>query len=149
MNKRNVKKLATHLHGLRDTPKRFHWPTWSGYISDPNRSPDKITRVKHDCGTCACVGGWAVALFGYSWWRSQSVADRARSLLGLSEDQSRALFYPTNAPGLHSTWMGHSEDVPPQAAAMVLENLLETGEVDWSIIGPRICYDKFGQEVKR
>lgn len=46
------------------------------------------------CGSVGCIAGWACALFGEP--NSAMLGCTARHLLGLSEDQARELFFPSN-----------------------------------------------------
>lgn len=94
-------------------PERFDMHI-SGFVSDA---------VAGDCGTPACIGGWARALF--------KVRDDLRVVgfhLGLSEEDSGELFYWLNtAPDL--TY----DDVTLPMAVAVLDHYLATGKIDWSV----------------
>lgn len=82
----------------------------------------------HDCGTPACIAGWANYLHnsdGREQVRMES-AYRARLWLGLGEEDADELFgIGEDDPGL--------ESVTPTHAAAVLRHLADTGEVDWSV----------------
>ena len=97
-------------------PSSFDMSIWGTYES---------------CNTAVCIGGWAVRLFNLKQpplrglfvkliAGEKLVADH----LGLTEDQADALFYPPN-------YKDHY--YPLQQAVAVLDHLIETGEVDWTI----------------
>ena len=74
------------------------------------------------CGTAACIGGWADALFqpGITLPGLAETSD----LLGLSGLQLNALCFPER--------FCHGE-VTPAEAADVLTHLINTGEVNWAV----------------
>src|SRR4051812_36357494 len=86
------------LEYLRDflralPPERFDVSGWfTGAGSFVDRQPAVVTR---DCGTAACVAGWTWALF-LPRKRLRNIEERAAGLLGLSEPEAIALFYPPN-----------------------------------------------------
>jgi hypothetical protein len=78
----------------------------------------------HECGTPACIGGWASRLRGefmdptrVGKWLGLSVDD-ARNLFGVTyfEDRTTANFNATTAD-----------------AVRVLDHYLSTGRIDWSV----------------
>ena len=77
-----------------------------------------------DCGTSACIGGWTDRLCGPPGNRDSTVTART---LGLDEEVANELFFMTETPV-------RMMDVTREHAVRVLDHLLETGEVDWSII---------------
>lgn len=93
----------------------------------------------HGCGTCACIGGWAVlTLFPKDDWRRLNSAageEEIGRLLGLSHVETDNLFFPINLP--EEIYYGGGWSIITQKnAAEVLNHLLETGEVDWKVITP-------------
>ena len=108
MNRENIKRVRDHLAEL--SPERFDMEVWGP-------GPKAL---RHDCGASACIAGWAQAILSPRstmdpWWK-------AERLFELSPEQSADLFL---APG-------HRDATTSQAVA-VLDHLLETGEVDWSV----------------
>lgn len=101
------------------------------------------------CGTCACIAGWASALLGpvTDELEDNEMIEVGSKLLGLEDRTARELFIPWINSNLDHSWFQNINDIPPKAGAMVLDHLLETGKVDWSIIGPRRCYDEAGKEI--
>lgn len=98
---------------LRELPKeRFSMAHW----------PDAAEL--HRCGTAACIGGWADAI-----WGRTTTNDEAGERLGLSADEAWALFYPS------SDWL--NTDTTIAQALRVVDHFLATGEVDWSKAGER------------
>lgn len=112
-------------------PSRFNMSYFSHAPADDEHDL-RATRIRSDCGTTACIAGWAVALFTYS-----DVADGmgvASTLLGLPIDVAEPLFYA----GMDlDTDRGGEWDATPAQAADVLTHLLATGEVDWAVAKPR------------
>jgi hypothetical protein len=94
--------------------------------------PDKSG---HDCGTTACIAGWAIAMKKGTWIVEELALDvmgnmeldvdkEASSYLEIGYSTSADLFYrwPTGTmPG----------EVTPELAAATLRLLAETGRVDW------------------
>lgn len=117
--------LRDFLRGL--PAARFNMGNFSetvdGYDTDLS-----AYEVRHNCGTTACIAGWAEALFTNSNCISHD--GEATRLLGLSHVAASLLFY-ANADneddGAETYW-----DATPQQAANVLDHLIRTGEVDWS-----------------
>lgn len=89
-------------------------PGWPEYCDDPISAAD----VRNDCGTTACIAGWAEALFT----EVEDIGGNAEELLGLGEPVANKLF--------HGFPRGN---IRPAQAADVLDHLIRTGEVDWSV----------------
>ena len=78
-----------------------------------------------DCGSAACIGGWARALFR----TSGPINIVGVTKLGLSADGVDRLFFP-HADMADGTWAMCATTAD---AADVLDHLIRTGEVDWSV----------------
>lgn len=72
-----------------------------------------------DCGTPMCILGWARAMLGTIDTHAVSEA------LGLSDFQAKILFL--------NGFVIRPQPTAPQALA-VLDHLIATGEVDWSVV---------------
>lgn len=148
MNRDNILKVREHILALEDQ-RRFNMNYFLSQIDQEGPSYYDPTVLLHNCGTCACLAGWTAGLLDDQLTDEQrdrnSIADRGRVLLGLDSSQADRLFHPYN---LHPSWGDEWEAIPPRGAVEVLDHLLETGEIDWSIIGRKICYDDDGREVK-
>ena len=89
----------------------------------------------HECGTVGCIAGTCVLMFSelaadlpqYGRVRWSLVTDEAQALLELTAKQADELFEPMNC-GIPSSWYDSREKV-----TKVIEHLIQTGEVDWSI----------------
>lgn len=117
MNRENITKVRDVIAAL--PAERFDMSDW---LNDyPNET---FGRALKDCGTAACIGGWAVGVLKprtrASSWEIPSIA---RRILGLSLDQADKLFQPVPCDDRHL--------LTPAQAVRVLDILLETGEVDW------------------
>ena len=118
MNKDNILAVADAIEKHSIAELGFNMSLYGGKTgpSDPDLSG-------HNCGTVACIAGWAdKVLTG----RDPDVhsSDYAQGLLGLSAEQAIDLFVP-------SDWAKNT--ITPAHAVAVLRNLAETGEVDWSV----------------
>jgi hypothetical protein len=125
INRENVQKVRDHIANL--PPEHFRMDWWVATLSERgynHKPPSREQLINHTCGTCACIGGWTMALLG----KTEDLLgpeDDAGKLLGLSASQADKLFYP------HGTGKSYSEYTIPDAVA-VLDHLLATGEVNWS-----------------
>jgi len=122
----NIERLTVLRDVIINLPDgRFNMNTWVGFIEgDDDEDPLTASQIRHDCGTCACIGGWADALFREPDDRPMDHTVTATGeLLGLTSDQSFELFTPKGV-----VW----PDVTQEKAAEVLTRLIETGEVKWS-----------------
>jgi hypothetical protein len=115
MNVENIKIVRDHIAGL--PPEQFNMHT-SG----------------DDCGSPCCIGGWANRLtYDADDWHpliSSFGEPDAMTALGLDDATAHALFYP----GVTTRIGGNPYGVRPAQAVRVLNHLLASGEVDWSII---------------
>lgn len=109
MNRENIKRVRDHIAGL--PPEQVNMGTF--------------LREK-SCGTVACIAGWAQQLSG--------VRDTQRchfDWLGLT-DKHYGLYVPEgwfSDAGLTD----EKRRYPKSRVVAVLDHLLETGEVDWSV----------------
>lgn len=102
------------------------------------------TNVGHQCGTVACIAGWASMFLredgtGLLQRPRREIDipafdDLGAHLLGLDENQANSLFEPMNYEFENADidW----GQITPAQAAKVLRHLAATGEVDWSIVLP-------------
>lgn len=116
MNVVNIKRVRDHIAGLE--PEQFDMGWW-GDINHP----------QHTCDTAACIGGWTEALLSN---RALESTPEVGALLGLDAMASAALFYP-DAIG---RFVPLSPSTTTTQAVAVLDHLLATGEVDWSVASP-------------
>lgn len=79
-------------------------------------------------GSPGCVGGWLVEKFQQP--KGQDIRNVGVALLGLTWDQASDLMFPAR---FH---MGDGDNpyrANPNDAADVIDHLLKTGDVDWSV----------------
>lgn len=97
---------------------------------DMGRAGEPEDAESGECGTAACIAGWARAKFRYagcSW--AQDLDPLAADLFGLGEADAAALFYPVGAFNADRDYYAAT----PDEAAIVLDHLIQTGRVDWSV----------------
>ena len=116
----NIDHLADVIEAL--DPERFsmhHW--WR--TKDGRTNVDEMPTVEHNCGTAACIGGWAGAIFHpHNREAAEDMWTIGEELLGLDYDRTNELFMPT----------GFSHEPFTQAhAVQTLRQLARTGEVNW------------------
>lgn len=98
----------------------------------------------HDqgCGTACCIAGTANAFHFIRTaqpWDGDSLNNPALAigLLGLTEDQAEALFYPFAWDGETGSREAIGDTnwsrISPEHAARVIRHLMATGEVNWNL----------------
>lgn len=123
LNIPNIKRVRDHIAGL--PPEQFDMSWWAGNPTvQANIQPADLL---HNCGTCGCIGGWTEALLfprlGADWPERGDY--EIGGALGLSDAQSDELFYPSG--------IGNWKSISIQKAVAVLDHLMATGNVDWSV----------------
>lgn len=126
-----AKTAYGHLSWIRklilDEPKRYNQKSW---IVGPRVEPslwshhmDKQISLYAaeglpQCGTVACVAGWAIASFQETYPKSQiNISFKAEKLLGLTESQADELFGGDAIEKLYREKFGYDSDVPkPQTS---------------------------------
>lgn len=118
-------RLAYLRDFLRELPReRFnmlHFGLSDGRYGYSTVAPVDVFK---ECGTAACICGWTNVLFG---GRETDDEHAAAHILGLDIEASENLFYP------HGWGSDLWSVIPPSAAVAVLDHLIATGEVDWSV----------------
>jgi hypothetical protein len=110
LNRENIRKVRDRIATLDG--ERFNMGRW------PN-----IEEFAHDCGTAACIGGWAEFVNGRAFPSGEKLEAVGR-MFGVSTREADRLCFPP-------TWM---DGVNTRAQAVaVLDHLIATGEVDWSV----------------
>jgi hypothetical protein len=87
-----------------------------------------FTRARGECGSPACIGGWARVLFG----KYGDVTSVVHGAFDLSWSVASSITYPD---AIMADGRCAFKASPAQAADMIT-HLLRTGEVDWSQAGP-------------
>ncbi len=116
MNRENIQKVRDHIVAVDAT--RFDMTVWCRKAGGVAHDIEPAELV-HNCNTAGCIGGWAEGLLR----KGRDDGTSAQDLLGLDEDQAYELFYAWDGPGL--------DKITQAQAAMVLNHLLATGNVDW------------------
>lgn len=123
-----------NLTRLRDTilavPDQFDMEHWARDASGNSTTRDQL--LAHNCGTAACIGGWASVIF------FQESADpdpvmvseyEVAEVLGIEDWQADQMFFPARrTPDGNCPYQTTNVQ-----AARVIDHLIETGEVDWEV----------------
>ena len=124
MNVENILKLAA----LLESPQAEKHFSMYDYIHVRDDLPIEVTKLQEvfkDCGTEACIAGWAAFLA-----KPHEVIDKfdirqvAVEYLELDPYTSAHLFVAGVAMSV----------TDPKDAALVIRNLIATGKVDWSLV---------------
>ena len=122
--------LRDHIAAL--DPSRFNMAVWSQSDLDA-LSTATLYQMQHNCGTAACIGGWAETLFvakeptDFIGAGSDTLTIEA---LGITAEQAEELFFPhyqLSEAGLDASY----SQLTQRQAVEVLDHLIETGQVDW------------------
>jgi hypothetical protein len=125
-----INELAGFLANLPDA--EFDMTTWGHAGFKP----------LHNCGTPACIGGWAAALFEpNTFFPTRDVNAYLAPILGLTLEQAQDLFTPNEGgwtshprgPGGTLPKGTNQSDLTRTMAVAVLRNLARTHRVDWSV----------------
>jgi hypothetical protein len=133
MNVDNILKLAEVLESDA-AAAHFNMGEWFHHDGD-HALPLGVTVAEaiQDCGTVACIAGWAVVAF-HSAEELRDVnfdlAAIAANDLGLSSYRAMEIFTPGSAPHVVECDLPVYHATPKQAAKL-LRHLAATGEIDW------------------
>jgi hypothetical protein len=139
VNVENIKLVRDHIASL--PPERFNMQCYVGLRGDDDEDGPSIrdfepegatnlTALEGSCGTCACIAGWTLALLNPDDPQSERPIMDAGMALGLDETAAARLFEPNNHdPGFRNLLFFVRQD----EAVAVLDHLIATGEVDWSV----------------
>lgn len=122
-----------------------HTIPWLGFNMSNYKAVDLVDHTGHDCGTTACIAGWANAIRlslkatepARAGW---SEHDGAADWLGIYEDNwpsdsiSDQLFYARNHPDYQASDTKTCWDkISADQAVRTLRHLAATGNVDWTV----------------
>lgn len=139
VNKANVQKVRDHIAAH---PDRFNMGVYVGVQGEDTRDIiDDLgpftEYLDTQCGTVACIAGWAAHLSGQTHANTSEMLDNASRWLGLgphSNDSVAEDLFMARHPATQERRDGLLCDIPHTAAIKVLDHLIETGKVDWSIV---------------
>lgn len=121
MNKERIEQLIAHLKTLK--PREFNMEIWGKRTSD-------------ECGTVACIAGYAVSLFQprtFEWLifsdKTHTMDHHAAIILGAQSNGEQHRLYQLF---LGDGYNGDVEDITIDQAITALEHLLEHGWADFS-----------------
>ncbi len=122
MNVENILRVADAIeqHSIPDLGFNM-----GSFVSDSRQD-----RSHFDCGTTACIAGWACAVVGGYHLNindQEWIEEQAREILDLSFLEADDLFIPTN----HHAMV--DDRILPDQAVRTLRRLAKTGVVDWDL----------------
>lgn len=144
MNLENIRKVRDAIAKLEKEPERFNMASWVGYVDyhlflESSSEFDSIEEeyqctlnsIKEgDCNTCACIGGWAVAILSKEYNPQSTFMEEGAELLGLTEEEAHKLFTPWDM--YDTPLLGDPVKAGPKEAVKVLTHILENNEIDWN-----------------
>jgi hypothetical protein len=114
MNIERLTQLRDVLAALPD--ERFDMSTFG----------PESSQLLHNCGTVACIAGWAAAIFA-----EPGITDGAAArTLNLDPDLAHDLFFADDHPLKETDGL---EAITRSDAVKTLTHLIETGEVKWGL----------------
>lgn len=109
--KRNIELLTKVRDLVEKQPEKLNMENWAWCDVEWDFDGDGYKKVV-DCGTTACIAGWAVQLHGYKFLlhdgdqyaieciarngRVMNIEYKAQELLGLTDDEANSLFINTS-----------------------------------------------------
>lgn len=130
MNRDRIKGLIVQLGKIPRS--KFNMGSWLAgswkHVVGGNQNP--IGLEKHQCGTSACIAGWAMLMYSDRPEDGGSALRQGQDLLGLTSSQANSLFLAYLPNGGGQIAMG---SITNQQAINTLERLLATGEVRWDL----------------
>ena len=126
MNAERLLELADHIEGLPTVGR-----VGSAACTE-TESAFYMAYTHHDCGTPACIAGWAHYLFAPAV-PMDMVEDGAQDALGLNGAQRAELFMPANVVADYRAEEDDFAFVEARHAAAVLRYAAATGDIDWRV----------------
>ena len=127
MNEERILELADYVEGLEHENESLS--THDKY----NQHQARPFHMDH-CKQCLIgqtgVLFTSVASMAFKFWNSYEAAE----VLGLDEDVSKKLFFPS----MYADGIGAMKEVTPKVAAEVLRNFVDTGKIEWPRYEPGV-----------
>lgn len=146
MDEQRITVLADFIDQLPD--EHFSMTSWNignpynlGVLDhktegpEPWMNPKPLLAAAAECGTRACIAGWACIIFcePQDFDLYGDTAQNARYLLDLDEDQADALFTPSTGNDMRAqVHLPDLSGITRQRAVKMLRLLAETGQVFWN-----------------
>lgn len=121
VNKENINKV---IAAIRDEDNFFNMGTYEVTIHFKEKMAEFGTPIDVECGTPACICGWAYHIMGN---RNLTPKD-ANEFFGIDTQQGVNLY------GLCGSKLKDLIDITRQQAIATLERLRDTGEVRWEFL---------------
>lgn len=144
MNAEVKKKLLCLADWIETLPEqKFDMGQWSSSVGEVHLDPEDSTKTLNqygsECATACCIAGWVVLAKGHtvkgvsvlteSYFSTDLVPLKAREILGLTPEETEALFYPGNWPGCAETNDPYTKfPNTPKGAADRIRHFVQTGE---------------------
>lgn len=131
VNAQNILKVADAIAG-KSIPGLGFFMDYLTYSGSSAADLDMIGTP--NCGTVACIAGWASHVMGQPDNPSFS---EAQSFFGITAEQREELFYARNHPLAEDDGYGWVtaplDEISGAQAVRTLRHLAATGEVDWTV----------------
>ena len=124
MNKDNINIIIDAFKQLDKGPLVEH-PDMGFTMETPFFHGGKQDHSGHNCGTAACIVGWADVLFGEDMGTLEDEFDIRHTIYA-------ALVIPCQENGCRYNYRTQPEKFPLRAAIRVLQIFRDTGEVRWN-----------------
>ena len=133
MNTENLLRVADAIEK--------HEIDWLGFnmVDYIDESPESNGDLSgHDCGTTACIAGWAAAISGVNIKRAErfAIIEAAQDYLGLAGDVPKHVSLPLTEDGVR-LFIGRPsgveclDAVTPDQAVRTLRYAAKHGKIDW------------------
>ncbi len=116
----NIKLLRQVKRQILKEPRQFCMDNWFLTIGD-------VKWKIPNCGTAACIGGWAISLSSkLSPSEAQYNDKSAYQVLGLTQSEGVRLFYESNWPERFISYYGTTHLQKAKKAALRIEHFIKT-----------------------
>jgi hypothetical protein len=130
MNKENILKVADAIENASLAKKQGIGFNMINFFSE-----DRYDQTGNECGTTACIAGWAVAMEVGKEIQNMTNLDiktKARRILGLTDSEASDLFYAHDS-------LRFIGNITAEEAVTVLRHFAKTGHVDWLILEEEVA----------
>lgn len=136
MNVENILKVADAIENRQIAWLGFNMRSWYAHKQDDEFGVPYKDNSGHNCGTVACIAGWASAVELGAEAFSKIITDTredGRMLIGLNLLTSPEEYLGLSDGQRTSLFHGAHGDTSSDQAVRTLRHLAATGKVDWTV----------------